>query len=72
MNEYPNIDYIIVKMICIKTNKILKKILLQMYSISMGYLIFISVLGFLFNTAIIILFLTVKKVKYLFRNNFHI
>ena len=37
----------------------------QMYSISMGYLISISVLGFLFNMAIIVLFLTVKKVKFL-------
>ena len=35
----------------------------QMYRISMGYLISISVLGFLFNMAIIILFLAVKKVK---------
>ena len=37
--------------------------LFQMYSVSMGYLISISVLGFLFNMAIIILFLAVKKVK---------
>ena len=35
----------------------------QMYRISMGYLISISVLGFLFNMAIIILFLAVKKVR---------
>ena len=38
-------------------------VIFQMYSVSMGYLISISVLGFLFNMAIIILFLAVKKVK---------